>query len=129
MRWISAGSKASWRAGSPGAGGVEHPVAEGGRGIGERDRAERLDRGAELHDGRGAFGTGGEVRLDLERLVDVDGVEDVGGQEGVGGRVVDGHAHCSLRSGVTSSATRASARRRRDLAVPSGMPSAVATCR
>ena len=84
--------------------------------------AERLGGGPHGDDVVGADLADGQVLLDGQGLVDVDGVEDVGGQEGVGGLVVDGHAHCSLRSGVTSSATRASARRRRDLAVPSGMP-------
>ena len=100
--------------------------AIGPGGLGQR--GEQHDGLAQFSQGGDALGAGVEVGLDPEDLVHVHRVEGVGGQEGLDGVVID-HAHCSLRSVFTVSAMRASASRRRDLAVPSGMPRASATWR
>ena len=118
----------------PAAAGLgQRPGAEavGGRDVVD-DRGRQLARGRpqRLRGARG-LGVGPQVGRDRRVVAGVVGVEGVGRQvvepRRAAGRVVV-HVHSSLTSGRRMRAMRARARRIRDLAVPSGMSSASATC-
>ena len=74
------------------------------------------------------LGVRGDVPLDRVRLVGVARVEREGSEQLLELFAAD-HVHCSTPFPSRAAAMRRSPRRRRDFAVPSGIPNSTATCR